>query len=49
MVNVIDFYLDPKKPTDVQTLATKSQTLSGKDEVAMQGFVLEALRTCSAL
>ncbi|KAI0695351.1 heme peroxidase [Cerioporus squamosus] len=46
MVNVIDFYLDPTKPTDVQTLATKSKSLSGKDEVVMQGFVLEALRLC---
>ena len=44
MVNVIDFYLDEAKPTDVQTLVTKSPTLAGKDEAMIQGFVAEALR-----
>ncbi|RPD64148.1 heme peroxidase [Lentinus tigrinus ALCF2SS1-6] len=46
MVNVIDFYLDPAKPVDVQTLANKPSTLAGKDEATMQGFVAEALRLC---
>ena len=46
MVNVIHYYLDPEKPSDVQTLATKSLTLAGKDEAMMQGFVAEALREC---
>ena len=44
MVNVIDYYLDDKKPKDVQTLAAKS-ALGAQDEALLQGFVLEALRT----
>ena len=44
-VNVVNYYLDPEKPTDVQTLVSKSASLNPKDEATLQGFVLEALRT----
>ena len=43
-VNVVNFYLDPRKPSDVQTLVSKSPALSAKDEATLQGFVLEACR-----
>ncbi|TBU30522.1 heme peroxidase [Dichomitus squalens] len=43
-VNVVNFYLDPSKPSDVQTLVSKSPLLDAKDEATLQGFVLEALR-----
>lgn len=43
-VNVVNYYLDPEKPTDVQTLVSKSASLNLKDEATLQGFVLEALR-----
>ena len=48
MVNVVDFYLDPSKPADVQTLVSKSRSqgpLDAKDEALLQGYILEALRT----
>lgn len=47
MVNVVDFYLDPEKPSDVQDLAAKTmgnEAIAPKDEALLQGFVLEALR-----
>ncbi|KAI0654091.1 linoleate diol synthase [Cubamyces menziesii] len=43
MVNVLNFYLDPLKPVDVQTLATRPKR-DPKDDAQLQGFVLEALR-----
>ncbi|KAI8996529.1 linoleate diol synthase [Trametes punicea] len=43
MVHVLNFYLDPTKPSDVQTLAMKPNRVP-KDEAQLQGFVLEALR-----
>ncbi|PIL25197.1 cytochrome P450 [Ganoderma sinense ZZ0214-1] len=43
-VNVVNYYLDPNRPTDVQTLVSKSASLNPKDEATLQGFVLEALR-----
>ncbi|KAI0642463.1 linoleate diol synthase [Trametes meyenii] len=43
MVHVLNFYLDPTKPSDVQTLASKPKR-DPKDEAQLQGFVLEALR-----
>ncbi len=43
-VNVVNYYLDPEKPTNVQTLVSKSASLNLKDEATLQGFVLEALR-----
>ena len=44
-MNVVNFYVDPTKPTDVQTLVSKSASLDSKDEATLQGFVNEALRT----
>ncbi|GBE86547.1 Linoleate 10R-lipoxygenase [Sparassis crispa] len=43
MVNVVNFYLDPSKPGDVSTLASKVK-LDGNDEALLQGLVNEALR-----
>ncbi len=48
-MNVIDFYLDPTKPSDVQGLVAKGlvdAALAPKDELLLQGYVLEALRAC---
>ncbi|OSX64325.1 hypothetical protein POSPLADRAFT_1054938 [Postia placenta MAD-698-R-SB12] len=42
-INVINFYLDENKPTDVQVLASKP-SFDAKDEALLQGFVNEALR-----
>ena len=48
MVNVVNYYLDPEKPADVQTLCARSKLdapLDPKDEALLQGFVLEGGRT----
>lgn len=39
----MNFYLDPLKPVDVQTIATRPKR-DPKDDAQLQGFVLEALR-----
>ncbi|KAH9940835.1 heme peroxidase [Epithele typhae] len=48
MVNVVNFYLDESKPTDVQSLCTKWKPgqlpLDSRDEAFLQGYVLEACR-----
>ena len=51
MVNVINFYLDPEKPDDVQVVCARSKpqgALDPKDEALLQGYVLEANRKSSA-
>ena len=49
MVNVVNYYLDPLKPRDVQTICARSKLdgpLDPKDERLLQGYVLEACREC---
>ncbi|EMD39204.1 hypothetical protein CERSUDRAFT_112882 [Gelatoporia subvermispora B] len=43
LVNIVNFYIDPAKPKDVNVLASKTG-FSKEDESTLQGFVLEALR-----
>ncbi|KAH9857342.1 linoleate diol synthase [Lenzites betulinus] len=43
MVHVLNYYLDPEKPADVQTLVAKAKR-DPQDEALLQGYVLEALR-----
>ncbi|KAI9064021.1 linoleate diol synthase [Trametes sanguinea] len=43
MVNVLNFYLDPTQPADVQKLALRPKR-DAEDETQLQGYVLEALR-----
>ena len=47
MVNVVNYYLDPEKPADVQALCARSKLdapLDPKDESLLQGYVLEGGR-----
>ncbi|KAI0630845.1 linoleate diol synthase [Trametes polyzona] len=43
MVHVLNYYLDPSKPADVKSLVAKPKR-DPADDVALQGYVLEALR-----
>lgn len=43
LVNIVNFYLDPSKPTDLQTLAAKTD-ISPHEESTMRGLIMEALR-----
>ncbi|OJT01856.1 Linoleate 10R-lipoxygenase [Trametes pubescens] len=43
MVHVLNYYLDPLKPADVQALVSKPKR-DPRDDALLQGYVLEALR-----
>lgn len=45
MVHVLNYYLDPLKPADVQALVSKPKR-DPRDDALLQGYVLEALREC---
>ncbi|KAI0369199.1 linoleate diol synthase [Pilatotrama ljubarskyi] len=43
MVNVLNFHMDPSKPSDLQTLASKPKR-DPRDDAQLQGLIFEALR-----
>ena len=47
MVNVVNYYLDPLKPAEVQTVCARAKSegpIDPKDEALLQGYVLEGCR-----